>query len=45
VYEPESEHKGTAELLIEKNRHGPTGFVRCAWLAETMRFANLGVAA
>jgi replicative DNA helicase len=45
VYEPDSAHKGTAELLIEKNRHGPTGFVRCAWLAETMRFANLGVAA
>jgi len=42
VYDPESDHKGTAELLIEKNRHGPTGFVRCAWLAETMRFGNLG---
>lgn len=45
VYDPDSTHKGTAELLIEKNRHGPTGFVRCAWMAETMRFANLGHAA
>jgi replicative DNA helicase len=42
VYNPDSPDKGTAELLIEKNRHGPTGFVRCAWLAETMRFGNLG---
>lgn len=33
--------KGVAEILIEKNRHGPTGFVECAFLAETMRFANL----
>jgi replicative DNA helicase len=42
VYDPDSAEKGTAELLIEKNRHGPTGFVRCKWEAETMRFANLG---
>jgi replicative DNA helicase len=42
VYTPDSEHAGTAELLIEKNRHGPTGFVRCKWEAETMRFSNLG---
>jgi replicative DNA helicase len=42
VYNPDSKDAGTAELLIEKNRHGPTGFVRCAWLAETMRFGNLG---
>jgi replicative DNA helicase len=33
--------KGVAELLIEKNRHGPTGYVECAFLAETMRFADL----
>lgn len=33
--------KGVAEILIEKNRHGPTGFAECAFLAETMRFANL----
>jgi replicative DNA helicase len=42
VYDPDSKDKGTAELLIEKNRHGPTGFVRCAWVAETMKFGNLG---
>lgn len=32
---------GVAELLIEKNRHGPTGYVECAFLPETMRFADL----
>jgi replicative DNA helicase len=42
VYDPDSEHKGTAEIIIEKNRHGPVGFARCAWLAETMKFGNLG---
>lgn len=45
VYNAESQDKGTAELLVEKNRHGPTGFVRVAWLAETMQLANLGRAA
>jgi replicative DNA helicase len=29
-----------AILSIEKNRHGPTGVVKSAWLAETMRFAE-----
>lgn len=41
VYNPESQHKGTAEILIEKNRHGPTGFKRVAFLQETMRFVDL----
>lgn len=33
--------RGVAEILIEKNRHGPTGYVECAFLPETMRFGNL----
>lgn len=41
VYNPDSEEKGIAEINVEKNRHGPTGFVKCAWLAETMRFKDL----
>lgn len=41
VYNPESQHKGTAEILIEKNRHGPTGFKRVGFLQETMRFVDL----
>jgi replicative DNA helicase len=30
-----------AKINIEKNRHGPTGFVEVAWIAESMRFADL----
>lgn len=40
-YEPESKHRGTAEILIDKNRHGETAFCRVAWVAEQMRFADL----
>lgn len=43
-YNEDSEHKGTAELIVDKNRHGPTGFVRVAFLPETMRFADLDYA-
>lgn len=41
VYNRESPDKGTAEILIEKNRHGPTGFKRLKFFPETMRFADL----
>jgi len=40
VYNPQTPDKGMAELLIEKNRHGPTGFVRAAWIPETMQFRD-----
>jgi len=40
-YEPNSPDKGTAEILIDKNRHGETAFCRVAWHARTMRFADL----
>jgi len=40
VYNPDTPDKGMAEILIEKNRHGPTGLVRTQWIAETMKFAN-----
>lgn len=42
VYNRDSPDKGVAEVLIEKNRHGPTGFKKVAFLSETMRFADLG---
>jgi replicative DNA helicase len=32
---------GTAELNIEKNRHGPTGRIPVSWQAEFMRFGDL----
>lgn len=41
VYNPDSADKGVAEILIEKNRHGPTGFKKLAFVGETMRFADL----
>lgn len=41
VYNEDSPDRGIAELLVEKNRHGPTGMVRTAWLGESMRFENL----
>lgn len=33
--------RGIAEILIEKNRHGPTGFKQFAFMEQTMRFADL----
>ncbi len=41
VYNDPSPHKGMAELLVEKNRHGPCGMIEVAFLAETMRFRDL----
>ena len=41
VYNHESPHRGIAEVLIEKNRHGPTGPKRIAFIEKTMRFADL----
>lgn len=39
-YKPTEENAGIAELLIEKNRHGPTGVVKMAFLGEFTRFEN-----
>lgn len=41
VYHEDSPDKGIAELLIEKNRHGPVGTIRVAWIKEQVRFADL----
>lgn len=40
VYNPNTQDKGIAELLIEKNRHGPTGFKRVKYIGETMTFQS-----
>jgi len=41
-YKPEeSEKKGIAEIVIGKNRHGPTGSVELAFQGQFLRFDNL----
>jgi replicative DNA helicase len=39
--DPNSEHAGIAELILAKQRNGPTGTVKLAFLREQTRFANL----
>jgi replicative DNA helicase len=41
VYKPSEENAGLAELLISKQRNGPTGIVKLAFLREYTRFENL----
>jgi replicative DNA helicase len=40
-YNKDTEFKGVSELIIAKQRNGPIGTVRLAWLPEQTRFANL----
>jgi len=40
-YDEDSQDKGTAELLVRKNRHGPTGDVRTQWDGPRATFRDL----
>lgn len=40
-YEPKTERKNIADILIKKHRHGPTGQVELFFRQEQMRFENL----
>ncbi|HYP29207.1 MAG TPA: replicative DNA helicase [Blastocatellia bacterium] len=41
VYNPSDENRGMAELIIGKQRNGPTGSVQLAFLKEFTRFENM----
>ncbi len=40
-YKPETEKKGIAEIIVAKQRNGPTGVVELAFIKEFTRFVNL----
>jgi len=40
-YNPESDDKGIAEVIVGKHRNGPTGKVQLAWLEKYTKFASL----
>lgn len=41
VYKPSEENEGLAELIISKQRNGPTGLIKLAFLREFTRFETL----
>jgi replicative DNA helicase len=41
VYKPDDENMGRAELIISKQRNGPTGVVKLAFLRQFTKFENL----
>jgi replicative DNA helicase len=41
AYNPETERKGLADLIIAKHRNGPLGEVTLKWFAEQTKFGNL----
>jgi replicative DNA helicase len=40
-YNPDSDDKGIAEIIVGKHRNGPTGKVQLAWLEQYTKFASL----
>jgi replicative DNA helicase len=41
IYNPESDQRGTAEIIVSKHRNGPTGVTRLAFLDHFTKFANM----
>jgi len=40
-YNPDSDDKGIAEVIVGKHRNGPTGKVQLAWMEQYTKFASL----
>jgi replicative DNA helicase len=43
VYNPESEDRGKAEIIVAKHRNGPTGKAELAFHPDRVQFANMAV--
>jgi replicative DNA helicase len=41
IYNPDSDQRGTAEVIVSKHRNGPTGTTRLAFLDTYTKFANM----
>ncbi|MBU0490266.1 MAG: replicative DNA helicase [Chloroflexi bacterium] len=41
MYDPDTENRGLAEVIVAKQRNGPTGMVPLCWFPDTTRFASL----
>ena len=41
IYNPESDQRGTAEIIVSKHRNGPTGMTRLAFVDRLTKFANM----
>jgi replicative DNA helicase len=41
IYYEDSEHKGTAEIIIGKHRNGPIGKIELAYVGKHVKFASL----
>ncbi len=40
-YDPECEEKNVGEIIVQKQRNGPLGTIKVAWLSEFTTYANL----
>jgi replicative DNA helicase len=40
-YNPESDQKGMAEIIVSKHRNGPTGMVKLSFLSHATSFENM----